>query len=201
MDTLTVSRSQIIVYSEQDASPLWAAPDYAHTTSPRNRVYKAILDVDYVNGLTEAEREILRIPEDVYHTDDISEHHRLVAKPSGTPGTEFNLFSSMCEDGLHRLVLDYDCEIEDPKKSALNFLDCWVDALVYLAPRTVLMVPSSTAGHYHVYLPTEAYTERQFTEILDEFDTYGILEHGYIHASLSREQTVVRAPWVKKFAI
>jgi hypothetical protein len=196
MQTLTISDTQVVVYDHMDARPLWAAPDEAFTTSKRKRLYKPILDEAFVSTLPAIELDGIRNRDGHDYAEPADEYNQIVQCSSGA--SKFNLFSSLCEDGLHRLVLDFDCGLADPCEAAALFVDMYgrcVDE-----PEIVVLVPSTTTGNYHVYIPMEAYTEIEFFGVLEEFLSYGFLEPGYLLSSLARRQTVVRCPWIRKFA-
>jgi len=59
------------------------------------------------------------------------------------------------------------------------------------------LLPSSTAGHFHLYLDKEI-TWDAYEELLKALGRAGILESGYVAASIAREYTSVRLPWIKK---
>ncbi len=84
-----------------------------------------------------------------------------------------NLLSSLCEDGLHRPVLDFDIPAR--------------------------LIPSSTPGHTHLYidLPVGCSWE-SYERLLLAMRDCGILQPGYVNASTRRECTHVRPEWVKK---
>lgn len=73
----------------------------------------------------------------------------------------------------HRVVLDIDMEAE--------------------------LIPSTTPGHYHLYLDHEM-SWRQYRRLLVALAAAGIVEEGYVGASERRGFTCVRLPWVKKSA-
>ena len=60
-----------------------------------------------------------------------------------------------------------------------------------------VVVPSSTAGHGHLYLD-KVLTWSQYVKLLEVLAEVGILEPGYVSASIAREFTSVRLPWVRK---
>lgn len=59
------------------------------------------------------------------------------------------------------------------------------------------IVPSSTPGHGHLYLD-KVLTWSQYVKLMEVMAEVGILEPGYVSASIAREFTSVRLPWVKK---
>ncbi len=84
---------------------------------------------------------------------------------------EANLISSLCRDGLHRLVLDFDFPTR--------------------------YVASATPGHGHLYIDKEMTWENAL-KLLRVMDEVGLLEHGYVMAAEARKATHVRPEWVKK---
>jgi tryptophan 2,3-dioxygenase len=60
------------------------------------------------------------------------------------------------------------------------------------------LVPSSTPGHFHLYIE-KPMTWRTYKRLLKALGRAGILEDGFVQASLSRGYTSVRVPWVKKY--
>lgn len=59
------------------------------------------------------------------------------------------------------------------------------------------LVPSTTPGHYHLYLD-KAMTWDEYVMMLRILAVVGILEEGYVKAAIKRKKTLLRAPWVKK---
>ena len=59
------------------------------------------------------------------------------------------------------------------------------------------LIPSSTPGHFHLYVDHEM-PWSVYAKLLVALGDAGILEPGYVRASLERELTSVRLPWVKK---
>lgn len=59
------------------------------------------------------------------------------------------------------------------------------------------LVPSSTPGHSHLYIDQPMHWD-QYAELLKALGYAGVLEPGYVGASLAREHTAVRLPWVRK---
>lgn len=59
------------------------------------------------------------------------------------------------------------------------------------------LIPSSTEGHFHLYVDHEL-TWEKYKALLVALGEAGILEEGYVRASLAREFTAVRLPWVHK---
>jgi len=82
-----------------------------------------------------------------------------------------NIISSEIGQGLHTPVLDIDIH--------------------------AALVPSSTKGHYHLYLDSPL-TWRKYKRLLRALKRAGIIEPGYYKASVSRHATDLRLPWVRK---
>jgi len=61
------------------------------------------------------------------------------------------------------------------------------------------LVPSTTPGHFHLYLDKELSWDK-YEDLLKALGKAGILESGYVAASIARGYTSVRLPWVKKKA-
>lgn len=61
----------------------------------------------------------------------------------------------------------------------------------------VFAIPSSTPGHYHLYLEREV-PWAQYEALLKALAAAGIIEEGYAHASIERGATFVRKPDVLK---
>lgn len=59
------------------------------------------------------------------------------------------------------------------------------------------LVPSSTPDHSHLYVDVPM-TWRQYKRFLRVCAQVGILEKGYVRASIRRKHTAVRVPWKKK---
>lgn len=82
--------------------------------------------------------------------------------------------SMMVEPGLpirHRPVLDIDVPL--------------------------VAIPSSTPGHWHLYIDRQM-TWQAYRRLLLALGEAGILEAGYVSASIEREHSALRLPWVRK---
>lgn len=60
------------------------------------------------------------------------------------------------------------------------------------------LIPSSTQGHYHLYLDTPV-DWGKFVAVLEAMVDAGLVEGGYVEASKERGHTCVRLPWVGKY--
>lgn len=86
---------------------------------------------------------------------------------------EANLISSELESGLHKPVFDVDFPIR--------------------------AVPSTTPGHFHLYLDGIEMEWPKYEALLRALAEAGVIEQGYYEASVSRGASYVRTPWqVKK---
>lgn len=61
----------------------------------------------------------------------------------------------------------------------------------------VVVVPSSTPGHYHVYIdvPVE---HRPYERLLQALSEAGVVQSGWVQAALELGESVLRLPWVGK---
>lgn len=62
------------------------------------------------------------------------------------------------------------------------------------------LVPSSSADHHHLYLD-KVLKWSDYVKLLDVLAEVGIIEPGYRDASVAREFTSVRLPWITKEAL
>lgn len=87
-------------------------------------------------------------------------------------GEQPNLVSSLLENGMHAPVID-------------------IDHVVYV-------IPSSTPGHFHLYIDVEMDFER-YDKLLRAMVEAGIVGSGYYeHSMTNRGFTTARLPWVRK---
>lgn len=82
-----------------------------------------------------------------------------------------NLVGSLCMNGKHAPCLDIDFPAR--------------------------LVPSSTEGHFHLYLDREISWEK-YAGLIRAMAEAGILEKGYVQQSLKRGQSFLRRPGVTK---
>lgn len=59
------------------------------------------------------------------------------------------------------------------------------------------LLPSSTPGHYHLYLDKQI-TQSSYFELLRVLARCGIIQQGYADAAIERGATSLRLPWIKK---
>lgn len=60
------------------------------------------------------------------------------------------------------------------------------------------LLPSSTPGHFHLYIDEPAMSWRQYKRVLKALMRAGIIEKGYYKASVRRRATHLRLPGVAK---
>lgn len=59
------------------------------------------------------------------------------------------------------------------------------------------LIPSSTEGHFHLYVDKEI-PDAAWQTLMYALAAAGLIEPGYMRASITRGFTAVRLPWVKK---
>lgn len=59
------------------------------------------------------------------------------------------------------------------------------------------LMPSTTPGHYHLYVDVEIEPDKYWA-LLDALAEAGVIERGYAGASKQRGFTSVRLPWIEK---
>jgi hypothetical protein len=84
--------------------------------------------------------------------------------------------------------------------SSVNSANELYHSVVLDIDRNAMLIPSSTPGHYHLYIPASIRYENYF-ELLRVLANCGIIEDGYAQASIMRGFSAVRLPWVRKGAI
>jgi hypothetical protein len=60
------------------------------------------------------------------------------------------------------------------------------------------LIPSSTPGHSHLYIETAPIRWPDYHRLLEALAACGVIEHGYAGASIDREATMLRLPWIRK---
>lgn len=61
----------------------------------------------------------------------------------------------------------------------------------------VTLVPSSTPGHFHLYID-HLLSWSSYKELLLALVNAGIIQQGYFDSSIMRGHTTLRLPWIKK---
>lgn len=82
-----------------------------------------------------------------------------------------NLVGSLCEDGTHRPVIDIDLPAR--------------------------LVPSSTEGHFHLYIDVPM-TLEVYLAMLDAMVAAGVVDAAYVQHVRERGMSLCRPEWVKK---
>lgn len=82
-----------------------------------------------------------------------------------------NLVSSLIKDGIHAPAIDLDFP--------------------------AYLVPSTTAGHFHLYIEKEM-RWKDYKKLLDTLLEVGLINRGWYDISVKFEQTYLRLPHVKK---
>lgn len=59
------------------------------------------------------------------------------------------------------------------------------------------LIPSSTEGHFHLYIDKAVLID-DYWHLIDAMVEAGLVEPGYANASKARGYTAARLPWVKK---
>lgn len=83
-----------------------------------------------------------------------------------------NVVSSLCSNGMHSPVLDIDFAAQ--------------------------LIPSSTPGHFHLYLDGIEIEWEKYRQVLQTLGAAKILGAGYVYHSIQRGFSVVRLPHDRK---
>jgi hypothetical protein len=92
--------------------------------------------------------------------------------------------------------------VSDPKDGTVVTSEYYMNGILMHKPvldidMPVTVLPSSTPGHYHLFIDKEL-TWDSYVQLLSVMSAIGILEDGFVSASLARGHTAVRLPWIKK---
>lgn len=82
-----------------------------------------------------------------------------------------HIITSLAKSGKHKPILDIDFPAQ--------------------------IIPSSTEGHFHLYIDHEIEWDK-YLDLITLMADVGILQPGYVRASEQRGFTAVRLPWVRK---
>lgn len=89
------------------------------------------------------------------------------------PLSEAHVVSSLRPDGRHALVLDID--------------------------HPAWLVKSTTPGHFHLYIDVPGgISDATYKLLLGSLANAGVIEEGYMRASIERGATMVRLPWIQR---
>jgi hypothetical protein len=114
------------------------------------------------------------IPE--YHPGDFDPDEPTELRDGNAEPDDYNLLSSLDEDGLHQPQLDLD-----------------------LGPLWEANVrPSSTPGHYHISWEGLQLSWEDYSEVLQVLAKHNMIDAAWVNHSLRRNMTLLRAPHVKK---
>jgi hypothetical protein len=114
------------------------------------------------------------LPGQVYQVvQTFTEYDAETERYATTDLTEAQVITSLIagETEKHKLVLDIDLPAQ--------------------------LIPSTTEGHFHLYVDT-VIEERKWEALLIALAEAGVIEPGYMRASIARGFTAVRLPWIKK---
>lgn len=113
--------------------------------------------------------------EDRFFVEDIEAAHVITSRVAGQvpPRDSEGLVNPDVNENrmLHKLVIDIDMP--------------------------AVLVPSSTPGHFHLYVDN-VMTWGQYVALLRALAAANIVEPGYVKAAERRGFTAVRLPWIKK---
>lgn len=118
---------------------------------------------------------------------------------TGSPNALNSIVVSKGEDGRHHPKLDavhYSRTDASGKTITYAHLEN-VHRPVLDIDFPVKLVPSSTEGHFHLYLDKEM-PWSTYKNLLNALAAAGIIEKGYAAASIARGYSTVRLPWEKK---
>lgn len=107
------------------------------------------------------------------------------------PVVELSEANVVCSD-IDGTVTHHQCQIHN---CPLNIAAVHKPVLDIDVP--VMLIPSSTEGHSHLYIDKSVSWDA-YCKLLDALVECGIVERGYVQAAKNRGFTSVRLPWVKK---
>lgn len=100
---------------------------------------------------------------------------------------------------------DYDAEEGGPARGDIETANCWSSRIgdsenhcpFIDIDMPVKVVPSSTPGHYHLYIDHPVPWPK-YLALLEAMVDAGIVQPGYLRASRARGFTSLRLPWARK---
>lgn len=134
-------------------------------THDRRMFYIPVLDPDYVAEDEAMQAEIDKVVDALDNVEPDPPSH---CHEEVFSPTDSNLIASETTIGKHRPVLDIDFEAR--------------------------LLPSKTEGHFHLYLDGIELGWDDYKKLLIVLAEVGILEEGYVNASIERGMTRVRTP-------
>lgn len=130
----------------------------------------------------------------------MTSHEDQVGELSRYPHRYFQVMDKMADSD------DPDGWVTDLKLARLDDAHVWTSKIRGQAGMHTVMldldvparlVPSSTPGNSHLYIDVPL-SWRKYRKLLAALGEAGILQDGYVKASLVRRCTALRLPWVKK---
>lgn len=120
-------------------------------------------------------------------SSDYNEDRDVVRMCVGPQGA--NLVGSVCKDMMHRVAVDIDFDIADRICEILDMFE--------LADHLFMLVPSTTPGHWHLYVDKPMSWEA-YEEVLAKMVKLRIISAEYFGMSIQRGMTRLRMPGVRK---
>lgn len=112
-----------------------------------------------------------------------------VMTPAAAPMSA-NLVSSLCLDGRYRVAIDIDHDVADRIGEVLTQLG--------LAGREYMLSPSTTPGHWHLYVDVAFETWDEYCQLLSQMVVEGIITPEYFAMAKEHGMTRLRRPGVRK---
>lgn len=167
-------------------------PDAELVTSPRKVYYNPLLDP--ATQLSKMTRTMRGAVNDGSYNDGSVKLSGSLEAPD--PQHPANLISSLCEDGLHRPVLDVDLPQSQNMPDTIRIR---VEGILWSAGHNALDITVvNSTSNYHVYVPKLELDWFEYVRLLYLFHDKKLVEKNYILASMNRGQTLVRPPHVTK---
>lgn len=101
---------------------------------------------------------------------------------------------------------DYESDDEDRAPAPVDQADVWSSAITNMPgwhtimidiDRPMRVVPSSTSGRHHLYIDVPVQWP-DYERLLHALVAAGVVEPGYVSASVRRRASFLRLPWVRK---
>lgn len=165
------------------------SPDAHLIASPRRRYYNPMLDYRLLRKMTSLMQQATI--DGQYNDGSVTGGGPLLEPDDAHP---YNLVSSLRADGMHSPALDIDGPVT--RDAAGNACICDDQPIVEGTP--VVVVPSSSLDHFHVYIPWMVLTGPAYFEFLYEMAAREVITESYLAHSLKRGQTLLRPPHVRK---
>lgn len=119
---------------------------------------------------------------------------------------DLEMLRERLDEGQYAPVLDRVVAADDPTANVVSSEVAPIEAgmpVLWHAPALDIDIPcryveSSTPGHGHLYFDSLHLTWTEYARLLGALADAGILEEGYVEASLERKATFLRMPGVQK---